>query len=268
MTCYFNSDVKGNKNSINVAMTWSSADGNKKERDVLQCSWMQNADKPDCLVTPGYTFNYDITDRLTVEIPSTTAAFAGTYSCHIVPPNGATTQSCELVVKEKPATFSNRNVESSPLGTPAEYTDSQQGILTAILVLLILLIILVISAALYYAWKKKWLPSSIPFRTTPNNNVEENAEHEPLMTATTDTGTQTERAGRQDVGTDCPTDIPLAVPPQEKPVSTHVLMSGESGLESQTASAEDKPTKKKHSGKFSFGSRKSKEKKSKEEEQK
>ncbi|XP_070201549.1 uncharacterized protein [Littorina saxatilis] len=144
VTCYFHKDIAANKTAISVVMVPTTNKKDKEERDVIQCSWAKLATKPECLVSEGYTFNYEVTDRLTVEIPSTTANFAGVYSCHIVPPNGATFETCELIV----------NVPECPT-----------GIMTAILTVLVLLTLLVHGLCWYMcAWKNEWQLSRLCFR--------------------------------------------------------------------------------------------------------
>ncbi|XP_070201546.1 uncharacterized protein [Littorina saxatilis] len=144
VTCYFHKDIAANKTAISVVMVPTTNKKDKEERDVIQCSWAKLATKPECLVSEGYTFNYEVTDRLTVEIPSTTANFAGVYSCHIVPPNGATFETCELIV----------NVPEWPT-----------GIMTAILTVLVILTLLVLGLCSYMcAWKNEWQLSRLCFR--------------------------------------------------------------------------------------------------------
>ncbi|XP_070201544.1 uncharacterized protein [Littorina saxatilis] len=166
VTCYFHKDIAANKTAISVVMVPTTNKKDKEERDVIQCSWAKLATKPECLVSEGYTFNYEVTDRLTVEIPSTTANFAGVYSCHIVPPNGATFETCELIVNEKNTEVSGTSSVQPPQeGVASAVPEWPTGIMTAILTVLVILTLLVLGLCSYMcAWKNEWQLSRLCFR--------------------------------------------------------------------------------------------------------
>ena len=65
---------------------------------VLACKWPESRTKPDCLVTNGFSFNYIVTDRLTLEIPDATEEIAGQYACSLVPSDHRTVKMCTLIV--------------------------------------------------------------------------------------------------------------------------------------------------------------------------
>ena len=69
--------------------------------DVLVCNWEETCEKPQCIVQSGFNFDNVVTDKLKVEIPYATINHAGTYKCHMVPPDGRTVQACSLEVTGK-----------------------------------------------------------------------------------------------------------------------------------------------------------------------
>ncbi|KAK7105422.1 hypothetical protein V1264_016804 [Littorina saxatilis] len=154
VTCYYHKDIGANKLSVNVAMVPTSPERDNEERDVIQCSWTKQDDKPQCLVAHGYMFNHKVTDRLTVEIPNTTAHFAGVYTCRIVPPDDATVDTCSLVVKEKTQNRCKPAMPSSQQGTPT-VSDWERGALTTIIILNIVHIILILLLIGCFAWPRK-----------------------------------------------------------------------------------------------------------------
>ncbi|XP_070203490.1 uncharacterized protein [Littorina saxatilis] len=142
ITCIFSENIKDSKAAFNVAKYAIHSDG---DGDVLQCSWAKNTEKPECLVTGGYEFNYEISDRLTVTIPSTRASFAGNYSCHIVPPPaGVTVKSCSLSVSEKPTSYSTTTQTTQPPVSSNGADTSQQSTTFHIVTIVLLVLILVL----------------------------------------------------------------------------------------------------------------------------
>ena len=65
---------------------------------VFACKWPESGTKPDCLVTNGFSFNYIVTDRLTLEIHNATEEVAGQYACSLVPSDHRTVKMCTLIV--------------------------------------------------------------------------------------------------------------------------------------------------------------------------
>ena len=69
---------------------------------VLACKWPESGSKsgskPDCYVRNGFSFNYIVTDRLTLEIPDATEEIAGQYACSLVPSDHRTVKMCTLIV--------------------------------------------------------------------------------------------------------------------------------------------------------------------------
>ena len=68
---------------------------------VLACKWTESRTKPECLVENRFSFNYRVTDHLTLEIPDATEEIAGKYACALVPSDHRTVQMCNLTVKGK-----------------------------------------------------------------------------------------------------------------------------------------------------------------------
>ena len=65
---------------------------------VLSCVWPESG-KPVCSVEDGFYFNYNVTDRLTLEIPSATELLAGDYACCLVSSDHIPVQTCSLIVQ-------------------------------------------------------------------------------------------------------------------------------------------------------------------------
>ena len=65
---------------------------------ILACVWPESG-KPVCSVEDGFSFNYKITDRLTLEIPSATEKVAGVYACSRVPTDNIPVRPCSLIVE-------------------------------------------------------------------------------------------------------------------------------------------------------------------------
>ncbi len=78
-----------------VIILWSTG------RTVLACKWPESGTKPDCYVRNGFSFNYIVTDRLTLEIHNETEEVAGQYACSLVPSDHRTVKMCTLIVKGK-----------------------------------------------------------------------------------------------------------------------------------------------------------------------
>ena len=76
-----------------VIILWSTG------QTVLACKWPESGTKPDCYVRNGFSFNYIVTDRLTLEIHNETEEVAGQYACSLVPPDHRTVKMCTLTVK-------------------------------------------------------------------------------------------------------------------------------------------------------------------------
>ncbi|XP_025114263.1 uncharacterized protein LOC112576196 isoform X2 [Pomacea canaliculata] len=93
LTCSFPENVSDTHRITSVIFS-------KKERgevDILDCWWMSG--NMSCEVVSGYTFNMNISHKLSVEIPRTSAEYIGMYYCTLSNMDYKAIRPCELKIK-------------------------------------------------------------------------------------------------------------------------------------------------------------------------
>ncbi|XP_070184168.1 uncharacterized protein [Littorina saxatilis] len=100
VTCNFHKVMQVDKRGINVVLHALNAPDNDLGTDVLACEWKETLLKYHCIVGEGYTFDHDISDRLTVGISAVGEEFKGLYMCFIVPSEETDKHGCELKIKD------------------------------------------------------------------------------------------------------------------------------------------------------------------------
>ncbi|XP_025101303.1 uncharacterized protein LOC112568279 isoform X2 [Pomacea canaliculata] len=79
LTCYFPEDISRTKKDITVYHY--NSDPNFLPNPVLDCLWISG--KEHCLVQPGYEFNNEVSDNLTLRILNVSEKHTGRYSCQM-----------------------------------------------------------------------------------------------------------------------------------------------------------------------------------------
>ena len=66
---------------------------------ILLCIWLE-PEKPKCDLKDAVHFSYNISDRLSLDIPVITREFGGLYLCHLLPTDDTPDHPCNLTVLE------------------------------------------------------------------------------------------------------------------------------------------------------------------------
>ncbi|XP_025101295.1 uncharacterized protein LOC112568276 [Pomacea canaliculata] len=93
LTCFFSEDLSRSKKDFTVYHYLQQ--GNPDA--VVDCWWLNG--KLDCFMRPGFEFNMDVTNNLTVRLPCVEDNQAGTYACQVAGYRPEHLNTCELEVK-------------------------------------------------------------------------------------------------------------------------------------------------------------------------
>ncbi|KAK7105566.1 hypothetical protein V1264_016930 [Littorina saxatilis] len=105
LTCFFQRDLHASNKQIMVVRHSFGAPNDDLGKDVLTCTRRVHSDALQCKAKDGYIFDGEISDRLTLQIPTATNDTAGQYLCHVIPPDGCIAYPCSLAVYENQEMF-------------------------------------------------------------------------------------------------------------------------------------------------------------------
>ncbi|XP_070183645.1 uncharacterized protein, partial [Littorina saxatilis] len=149
ITCNFRVLITTTERPINMARYPSDARRGAIGTDVLLCRWSTEKKKYDCFIEmANYTFDDNLTDHLTVRIPSVSFEQAGLYMCFFVPSEGTDPHPCELRVQAKPARINTEN-------TNTDKPEESQAVLPIVLPCVIVVLVGVCIAGLVLLMRRR-----------------------------------------------------------------------------------------------------------------
>ncbi|KAK7465154.1 hypothetical protein BaRGS_00037684 [Batillaria attramentaria] len=133
VTCYFGEDISQSYKPFKMYRYRSDSRRSSRENEeiVLDCFWVER-EKLNCQTAPGYEFDYNVSDNLTVSIVKTTPEFVAWYECRVEPSYPNDIEDCFLNYKvsaepEETTSTSDEFSEEFSAQKPAEEASDEEG---------------------------------------------------------------------------------------------------------------------------------------------
>ncbi|KAK7483803.1 hypothetical protein BaRGS_00024911, partial [Batillaria attramentaria] len=123
VTCYFNRDIGETREDFVIQKYDSKG---KPEGMVLNCYWLEPHGLPSCDIMPGYDFDKQVTDKVTLVIREATEDAVGTYVCQVVPAEHDLRKAkCSFTLKESTSLSTSHPKDKTSTNRPEENKKSQ-----------------------------------------------------------------------------------------------------------------------------------------------